>query len=542
MKDRIKQFFKGEVFDDKETLLKYSKDASLFQVMPKLVAWPKDAEDLEGLVKWVSENKQNDPSLSLTIRAAGSCMSGGALNESIIADVTQHMNKMGEISQSGTIVEPGLLYRDFEPKTLEKGLILPCYPASKNLCALGGQIGNNGAGEKTLRWGKMESYVLETKVVFADGKEYLVKPLERHDLQTKMNQGDFEGDLYKKLYELITNNREVIEHAKPKVSKNSAGYNLWNVWDGNRFDLNKLIVGSQGTLALVTEAKIKLVPVEPVSKLFVIFLKDLAPLADLVNEVLPTSPDSIECYDDATLKLAVRFFPEMVKTMKAGFLKLMLSFIPEGFMMLTGGIPKLIVLVEYTGQSEQEVDGKMAYLKGKIAHFGLKMHAAKSQAESEKYWTIRRESFNLLRKHVHGSRTAPFVDDVVVQPKDMPSFLPKMRAILDKYKLVYTIAGHAGNGNFHIIPLMDMHDRKNVDIIRDAGEEIYNLVGEYHGSITGEHNDGLVRTPYLGKMYSAEVLDLFKKTKEIFDPQNIFNPGKKVGVTVSYMLEHIAVE
>lgn len=213
------------------------------------------------------------------------------------------------------------------------------------------------------------------------------------------------------------------------------------------------------------------------------------------------------------------------------------------------GLPKLVVLVEYTGQSEEEVDKKLIALEAKVKHFGFLMRRTRSQEEADKYWTIRRESFSLLRKHIHGSRTAPFVDDVVVEPKDMPAFLPQMREILDKYKLVYTIAGHAGNGNFHIIPLMDMHKRENVDVIEKVGEEVYSLVGKYHGSITGEHNDGIVRTPYLGKMYSPQILELFRKTKEIFDPKNVLNPGKKVPLpgegasgTVAYLLSHIAVE
>ncbi len=542
VKSEIQKFFKGDIADDVETLKKYSHDASLFEVVPKLVVYPKDSEDLGRLVRWVEEHKANDPSLSLTIRAAGSCMSGGPLGESIIVDVMKYMNRVGEVRQEGTVVEPGVFYRDFEPQTLEKGLVLPCYTASKNLNALGGMFGNNCAGEKTLRYGKMENYVTESKVIFADGKEYTVKPLTRDELHHKINQGDYEGTLYKNLFELIEQNQSVIEGARPHVSKNSAGYYLWNVWDGTTFDLNKLLVGSQGTLALTTEMKVRLVPVEPVSKLFVIFLKDLSHLAEVVNEILPTQPDSIESYDDATLKLAVKFFPDMLRTMKAGFFKLILSFIPEAWMVLTGGLPKLILLVEYGGKTESEVDEKLRVLEVKIKHFGFPMHAAASQAESEKYWTIRRESFNLLRKHVKGRRTAPFVDDVIVEPKYMPEFLPKMQAILKKYDLLVTIAGHAGNGNFHIIPLMDMHDKRNVDVIKKCSEEVYDLIKEYKGSITAEHNDGIIRTPYLNRMYSQEVLELFKKTKQIFDPHHIFNPGKKVGITEDYMCDHIAVE
>ena len=555
-KEEIQEFLKGEVDDSADVLDKYSKDASLLEVRPKLVVFPKDSQDLQQLVQFVAKKKgEGDRDISLTIRAAGSCMSGGPLNESIIADVTRHMNKIGVISRGAldTIwTEPGVLYKDFELYTLNFKLIFPSYPASKNLAAIGGMIGNNCAGEKTLRYGKMEDFILESKVIFSDGKEYPVKPLSEAELRTKMAQGDFEGDLYKNLSSLIRANKRIIDEAKPTVSKNSAGYYLWNVWDEEKgiFDLNKLIVGSQGTLGIVTETKLRLVPVEPVSKLFVIFLPGLERIAELVKAILPTKPESLESYDDATLKLAFRFFPEMLQTLKPKhFLKLILSFIPEGFMMLRSGFPKLVLLVEYTGQTEEEVDKKLAQLEKILEPHNLVSRATKSQEESDKYWTIRRESFSLLRKHVKERRTAPFVDDVVVHPEDMPKFLPKMREILDSYNLTYTIAGHAGNGNFHIIPLMDMHKKENIEVIKEVGEKVYALVAEYHGSITGEHNDGIIRTPYLDRMYSGEVLDLFKQTKTIFDPLNIFNPGKKVPLpgptqsgTIPYLESHIAVE
>lgn len=543
LKEEVKKFFKGEVFDDDETLKTYSKDASLFEVRPKLVVYPIDSSDLENLIKWVSENKEKDPSLSVTVRAAGSCMSGGPLNESIIADVTKHMNHLSEVRADGTLVEPGMFYRDFEKATLEKSLILPCYTASKNLNALGGMVGNNSAGEKTLKWGKMEDYILESEVILSDGNKYKVVPLSREELEDKKKQDNLEGKVYREVSELIENNKEVIERAKPNVSKNSAGYYLWNVWQEDKFNLNRLLVGSQGTLGIVTSAKIKLIPVEPISKLEVIFMNNLDHLAEVVNDILPTKPVSVESYDDATLKLAFKFLPEMIKSMKVkNFLKLIFSFIPEAEMVIRGGVPKLVLLVEYEGKTEEEVNRKMVDLKEKLKKYHYSVRMTRSVEESNKYWTIRRESFNLLRKHVANRRTAPFVDDVVVRPEHMPEFLPKMRKILDDYKLLYTIAGHAGNGNFHIIPLMDMSDRRNIEVIKEVSDKIYDLVHEYEGSITAEHNDGIVRTPYLHKMYSPEILELFKKTKEIFDPQNIFNPGKKVGGSIDYMTSHISIE
>jgi FAD/FMN-containing dehydrogenase len=544
MYEDLKQTISGELLTDDSTLTKYSHDASLLEVRPKAVVYPKDANDIKAVVKYVAEHKQSDPSISVTARAAGSCMAGGSLNESIILDVVTHMQGILGFEGESARILPGTYYRDFEKETLARNLLLPCFTASKNLNTLGGMIGNNSAGEKTLRYGKTEDYLMETKTVFADGNEYTVRPLPKVELEAKIAQGDYEGNIYKGVWQLIEKNKDAIMAGKPHVSKNSAGYYIWNVWNEEKqiFDLNKLIVGSQGTLGIVTEAKLGLVPVKNETKLFVIFLPSLDRVSEVVNEVLPLDPETIESYDDATMKLAVKFFPEMVKTMKASFLKMMWEFIPEAEMIVTGGIPKLILLVEFTETSMSEVDRKIADLSERVKHFGFKTHIVESKDEAEKYWAIRRESFNLLRNHVHGRRTAPFVDDVIVKPEFMPEFLPKMRAILDSYKLTYTIAGHAGNGNFHIIPLMDMHDAHNVDVIMEVSEKVYDLIAEYHGSITAEHNDGIVRTPYLNKMYSPQILDIFKQIKNIFDPDNIFNPGKKVNGSLEYFKSHIARE
>lgn len=545
MKEELGKIFKGEISSAKKDIDTYSKDASLLKITPSLIGFPKDSEDIAAAVKYAADNKKKDPNLSVTVRAAGTCMSGGPLNESIILDVTKHMTGVLGISGNIATALPGTYYRDFEKETLKKNLVFPVYPASKDLCAIGGMVGNNCAGEKTLTYGKIEDFVDSLKVIFSDGKEYEVKPLSKKELDKKVSQGDFEGEIYRKIFDMVSSNKKMLKEAKPKVSKNSAGYYLWNVWDEEKqiFDLTKLIVGSQGTLGIVTEARLRLVQVKKASKLYVIFLKDTKNLAELVNAILPHNPETLESYDDATMKLAIRFFPEMLQRMKVkNFFKMIFSFIPEGWMILTGGIPKLILLVEFTGENEEAIDIEMERLEKSLEKYHLNARRTKSMEESEKYWTIRRESFSLLRKHVSGKRTAPFVDDVCVKPEYLPEFLPKMREILDSYDLLYTIAGHAGNGNFHIIPLMDMRDEKNVDVIMEVSEKVYDLTKKYHGSITAEHNDGIIRTPYLDKMFAPEVLRLFKETKNIFDPQNILNPHKKVDCTLEYMRDHIVRE
>lgn len=557
MKEEILKFFKGDVDDSEETLVKYSHDASLLEVLPQIVLFPKDSEDVQNLVKWVNENsaRQDLAGLSITARCAGTDMSGGAIGESIILDFTRYMNKLvgGPLplenkSKWEVVVEPGMFYRDFEKITLEKGLILPCYTASKSLNAMGGMFGNNSAGERTLKYGKMEDYILSAKVVFPDGNEYEVKPLNQKELDKKINQNDFEGNIYRNIFELIKENKEEITQAKPKVSKNSAGYYIWNTIQNNIFDLNKLLVGSQGTLGIVTEMTLKLIPENKHSKLVVIFMNDLAPLGRLVDEILTQNPETLETYDDKTMKLAVKFFPDFLKNKGfIGMLKFMWSFLPEFFMMLNGGFPKLIILAEFAGEDEKMVDDKCEKLVKKIHDFNLKVHVTESETEANKYWDIRRESFALLRKHVKGMHTAPFIDDIIVRPEFLPKFLPELDNILKKYNLTFTLAGHAGDGNFHIIPLMDFKRSDTAKIILELGEQVYDLVVKYHGSITAEHNDGLIRTPYLRKMYGDEIVLIFEKIKEIFDPKNIFNPGKKVvtknmGGTKEYIASHIVAE
>ncbi|MEI6660329.1 MAG: FAD-binding oxidoreductase [bacterium] len=564
LKLEIQKFFKGDVEDSDEVLTKYSHDASLLEVRPQVVVFPKNADDVKNLVKWVSDNKADHPELSITARSAGTCMSGGAIGESIIIDFMRYMNKIEKIEKvnpfaiipkypgakevtiSGTaIVEPGVYYRDFEPKTLEQGLILPCYTASKSLNALGGMVGNNSAGEKTLNYGKMEDYIKDMQVIFADGREYTVRPLSKKELYLKIAQGDYEGDVYKNIFQLINENKEDIKKAKPQVSKNSAGYYLWNVWDEEKeiFDLGKVIVGSQGTLGIVTKITLYLVATKPASKLVVIFMKDIARLGELVDTILPHSPESIESYDDATMKLAIKFFPDFLKNKGPwGMFKFMWSFLPEAMMMTTFGMPKLVILVEFTGQNEKEIDDKSKDLIKDLKKFPYKLRKTSSQSESEKYWDIRRESFALLRKHIKDKHTAPFIDDIIVRPQVLPEFLPKLNMILNQYPITYTVAGHAGNGNFHIIPLMDFSDPETAKIILSLSDKVYDLVLSYGGSTTAEHNDGLIRSPFLRQMFGDKIYGLFEQTKSIFDPQNILNPGKKVNSSKEYIQNHILKE
>ncbi len=537
---RIKGHFKGEILENDTDLQRYENDASIFELRPALVLRPKDVEDIKLAVTTIAQEKEDGTSLSLTPRAAGTGMAGGALSESVVLDV-QLMNKIISVIDTEAIVEPGVYYRDLERATLAKDRIMPSYPASKDLCAVGGMVGANASGEKTLTYGSTEEYVRRLNVVLADGNEYTLKSLSKEELEEKKSLKTFEGDVYRGMYKLLEEHYDDIKAAKPRVSKNSTGYALWNVWDRETFDLTRLFTGSEGTLGITTQITFGLVKPKTKSRLLVIFLKDLHILPTLTERILSHKPESFESYDDNTFKFAIRFFPDIVRSLKAkGLITLGLRFIPEFLMVLTGGVPKLVLLAEFTGDDDAEILVRTEKARDDIANLRAKTHITTSRQDAEKYWTVRHESFNLLRHHGGEKRTAPFIDDIIVDPKHLPTFLPRLNALMDEYKLTYTIAGHIGDGNLHIIPLMDLRKQKDRDTVLELGKKVFDLVFEFGGSMSAEHNDGIIRTPFLKDMYGEKIVNLFEETKMIFDPRNIFNPGKKVfGPDISYIQDRI---
>lgn len=535
-RDDIAALIKGDVADDTETLAAYSHDTSVFERTPALVVFPKDAEDVSAVVKYIHDAHARGENISITPRSAGSDMTGGPLTDSISLVFTKYMNHMLDIGDSYATAEPGMYYRDFEKATLARnGKLLPSYPASRELCALGGMIANNSGGELTLRYGQTNRYVHELDVVLSDGSRATLRSLTSKELAEKEAQQDLEGEIYRQMHALLRENEREIELARPDVSKNSAGYALWRVWGRGRdiFDFTQLITGSQGTLAIVTKATVGLLKPKEHKAMLVVFLSDINTLPEVVRRVLTFKPESFESYDDQTFRLAVRFIPQIIRHFGIwDMIKLGLAFIPEMFIVAFGGVPRLVLMAEFAEDSERQARQKAYDAQNALADLPVATKVAKSATAAAKYWTIRRESFSLLRKNLRGLHAAPFIDDLVVHPADYPLFLPELTQILEEHSLIYTIAGHIGDADFHIIPLMDLSQPDSRKMITELEEKVYRLIAKYRGSITGEHNDGIVRTPYLPLMFSPRMIELFAEVKKIFDPLNILNPGKKVGGTV----------
>lgn len=540
--ESLRRALDGEVVDEPAVLAGHATDASLFEVKPALVVFPKHRRDVENIVRLVAQERSRDKAVSLTARAAGTDMTGGPLSQSIVVNFVKHFNHILEVADGQAIIEPGVYYRDFEAAAAKQGLVMPSYPASRDLCSVGGMVANNAGGEKTLTHGKTADYVGELEVVLRDGTSCTFRKITVAELEEKKKLDTLEGDVYRRVHGLLVENAEIVAKARPTVSKNSSGYALWDVWDekAQTFDMTRLLSGSQGTLGLITKIRWRLIRLHPYARLLIISLNDLSALGEIIKGVLEFSPESFESYDDHTFKVALRLWPALAEKLSGNMLSMAWQFLPDFWLFLKGGIPKLVLMAEFTGHSAKEATQQAELAAARLRAWPVVTKITKNKAEGEKYWVMRRESFNLLRHSVRGLHTAPFIDDFVVAPKYLSKFLPQLYAILDEYKIIYTVAGHIGDGNFHIIPLMDLKDKQTKQTLTSLAEQVYPLVIKYQGSISGEHNDGLVRSPYVKEQFGEEMYRLFQEVKRIFDPDNIFNPGKKVGGSWEFALDHLA--
>ena len=440
----------GDVTTDPQTLYEHSFDWSAVQIIPQAVVYPRTVEDIRHLVDYVRENKSNAPALSITCRSAGTDVTGGPLNESLILDFMRYFTKL-KIEQGYARVQPGVYYRDFDRETMRVRLFLPSAPESKDICALGGMIANNSGGQKTLRYGKTKDYVEELTVVLQDGSECVFSKISEPELEEKKRLNSFEGKIYREMHQLLVDNYDELQRAAPSVSKNSTGYNLWEVWDREKrtFDLSKVFVGSQGTLGIITEAKIRLIRPKEHAKVVSVFVPDSQCLPNVITRLLPIELESLELYDQSAIVLLTEHLPTLAAEL-----------------------------------------GK----------------------------------------------------DVVVDPARLGDFLPRLKEILNRNQVKHTFIGHIGNGNLHVITLMDLENPQIAEINDRITQEVNKLVTEFGGSISGEHNDGRARGPFLELMYGKRVVDCFRQTKQIFDPRGIFNPGNKVGADWSHTLEHLRTE
>lgn len=532
MEDVIKELgrkLQGDVDASLETRRQFHHDASVFEMLPDLIVAPKSSHDIQQLVAYAMTHKHLYPSLSLTPRGAGTDMTGGAITNSILLDMTKHFSQIETVNKNTITLQPGVFARDAEPLLQKQNRMLGSMPASRAWCTIGGMVANNAGGEQSLRYGNIQRAVKELKVVLADAHEYTIKPLTKKQLDTKRAQDTFEGAVYQGLFELIEDNYDLIRNAKPKTSKSSMGYNLWDVWDRETgiFDLTQLFTGSQGTLGIITDITLETVPKAPHNGVLVLYLKTQRQLGEIIAAVTKHQPATFEGFDDLTFELGIKYFSSFKKQLGTLLWAKQQASLLKDVAKFRGHLPRMTLLVEFDGESPQEVAAKIAALQNDLTPFKLKSELPGTEEESGRFWQIRRASFHLLSQHIHDKYAAPFIDDLVIAPKHLPEFLPKLRRILRAHNLPVTIAGHFGDGNLHMLPLVDLSSETERLKLEEVLREIIPLVLEYDGTLAGEHNDGMIRGPWLPAMFGNEIFQLFRATKELFDPLYIFNPHKK---------------
>lgn len=521
--DEIKKITK--VLTDDEALNKYSTDASIFSVRPKAVAMPSSKVELANLINWARRTTEAGKKTSLSPRNAGSCMSGGSLTEDVMVDMTDGFSWVDDVEAgSKTVwVGSGTLYRDLDAVLAPEKLLFAPLTSSKDFCGIGGMIGNNASGEKSIRFGATIDNVHSVKVILQDGIEYEFGPLNAAELQAKLQLQTDEGNIYRSIVKLLEDNWELIWRARPNVRKNSAGYQLWRIWDRDKteFNLAKLFVGSQGTLGFITSAELMVVPSPRYLRMLVVPINNLSHLAKAVKCIVAHHPEGLETYDKHTYELAKEHMPEQA----------VLAHIAEG--------QEMVLFAQFSEKTKDETDHAENVCEIALKNLGYEVITIKNESEAEAHWAIRRASFKLLMDHSKGARAVPFIEDTIVPIQHYGEFVAALEAILADYDMTYTFAGHIGDGSIRLIPLVNMEDRSAPDKIFHLARRVYDLVFAFGGSMSVDHNDGLIRTSFLERMYGSDVVALFNKTKRIFDPLNIFNPGKKVGGSEEYSRSHM---
>lgn len=522
----LKHIIRGEVDTSSAVRRTYSHDASIFEVTPTAVIYPKDVRDLRKLVRYVSHRRQEGADVSLTARNGGTCMSGGPLTESYVVDMSRYFDHIGAVDLHGrdVWVQGGVMHIDVEKATHPHNLLFAPYTSSRDICGIGGMLGNNASGEKSVKYGSTSKNVDRLKVMLSDGEVYEFGPLTARQLEAKKRLPTYEGRLYREMTKLIDDNWHLIDHQHPRTVKSAAGYALWELWDDQKkhFNLGRLFIGAQGTLGIITEAELKLVPMAKASRMVIVPIDTLHELTPVVRTAMQLNPVTCETFDYNTYDLAKKYHPEDAKRAK-----------------LADG-KHMVVLVVYEGDTQEQADRIAQRARAGFEKLGREVLWIDDQEVAESFLLIRRKSFKMLLEHPHKDKRAmAFLEDTIVPLEFYGEFLAALESILASYKMYYTYAGHIGDGSIRLIPLVDMEAKDAPDHIMELETRVNDLVMAFGGSISVDHNDGLIRTPYLPRFFGDEMYTLFAQVKELFDPLGIFNPGKKVGGSFEYSKAHI---
>ncbi|HEY1835469.1 MAG TPA: FAD-binding oxidoreductase [Candidatus Saccharimonadales bacterium] len=514
----LQEHLSGEVISSADVRAYFSTDASIFRVMPSVVVYPRNESDVRKVARFAWQLAERGRVLPITARGAGTDQGGAALGAGVMLAFSAHMHRILELdSKSGNVtVEPGLNYGKLQQTLLTHGRFLPPFPASLEYSTFGGALANNASGEKSVKYGDTRAYAKSLRVVLANGEVIETHALSKRELNKKLGLSTFEGEIYRALDALLEEQQAVLDNVKLNVTKNTAGYDLWDVRrkDGS-FDLTPLLVGSQGTLGVITEATFETELHSPDTTLIAGFFEDLTSAATAVQELrdLPEMPSALEMVDANLLELVHQLNPNQLKDIERPF-------------------PQVVLLAEFDSASDRVQKRQVKKATKIMEKLATKYQVATEPAEQEKLWRLRQTASAVLA-HAEGNlKAVPLIEDGVVPVDKFEAFVGGVYQLFKKHHLRVAVWGHAGDANLHVQPFLDLAqlgDRQKAFRLMD---EYYALVLGLGGSTSGEHGDGRLRAPYLERLYGPEVYAMFQKVKQIFDPHNMLNPGVKINVTL----------
>lgn len=508
----------GQITTASSALDYYSTDGSVFTIRPAGAFFPHNTDDVRAVVAQTAIQLAKGKTASLIGRGNGTDQGGGALGDGVMVVFPAHMNKLIRLSKDRISVQPGINYGALQKVLHSHGRFLPPYPSSLEYSSVGGAVANNASGEKTLKYGSTRNYVEGLRVVLSDGSVIETRRISSRELNRKKGQMTLEGDIYRGIDSLIIDNKGLINKAGADVSKNAAGYALGKVKrrDGS-FDLGQLIVGAQGTLGLVTEVTLRTLPYNPRTSLVVGYFESLDDVGEAVLRLRKLGPSAMELVDYHLLAYLRKNRPESIENV-----------VPDC-------LPKAILLVEFDNGSQWRQNVLARKAAAILKNSGSSVRVATSSKEQDALWQIRRNAAAYLWMNPGKGQALPIIEDACVPVEKLPEFMTAAYKLLGKHKLEAAIWGHAGDGNFHIQPLMDLSKPKERQKVFAVMDDFYNLVIKMGGTTSGEHNDGLLRAPYLEKLYGADMYELFEQVKKICDPKGVFNPRVKLGVKKKYL-------
>ena len=533
--------FRGGMSTEKHVLDAFSTDESIFAITPHLVIQPKDQRDVEIAVQVIGMVAEHSSALSLTPRAAGTGLSGGSLTDSIVIDLMSHLHHLVAIEEKhGAITvtaEAGTPWRVIARHLHGRGVYIPSYPASKDLCTIGGAVANNAAGPDSLRYGQTAQWIDSLEVVLADGNTYTVKPLTHREFKTLTEKDNAYARIAREVFALLEEHEKLIQQQRPKTQKNTAGYALWNVLSSTvasfkkgkgTFDLTQLIAGSQGTIGIVTQVTMRTAPAPKAAALIAVPIFDRLHVGPVITAAREYEPLNIELYDGTTFDLALshpEFFRSRLGSLE--FYQVMFTLYSMFHVRYRRQLPAYTVLITLDQRTRRNRT-PMGIAKAIRRQTGTKAQVVTRRAEMTLHWQLRHASYPLSKLQDGAKRPAAFLEDMVVPPPALGKFFAAIDKLLKKYNVRAAVHGHGGDGHVHFYPLLDFTNKTTPKLITKMADEFFETAAKFDGSICGEHNDGIIRTPHLDSVFSKPMLDLFAQVEQICDPDDIFNPGKKV--------------